>query len=156
VVKGLALVNQKPVFGISSLDALAFSCGPARDRVCAMIDAGRHEVYCARYERFQGILTKCSREAVVSPEAVITEIAHPTLWIGSGALSYRKMIEEKHGESAFFPDPEDHIIRASAVAFLAMAPMPGLPSVVKKDQGAHVLPHYIRDSDARLQAKAKP
>ena len=44
-VKGLAWPLNKPVVGISSLDALAWQCIPAAYPICTLLDARKQEVY---------------------------------------------------------------------------------------------------------------
>ena len=45
--KGLCLALDKPLVEVSTLEAMAFGCGPYNGLICPMIDARRRQVYTA-------------------------------------------------------------------------------------------------------------
>ncbi len=49
-VRGLALAADRPALGVVTLEAMAESLGPAEAERVPMLDAGRGEVYFARYD----------------------------------------------------------------------------------------------------------
>jgi tRNA threonylcarbamoyl adenosine modification protein YeaZ len=50
IVRGLALASGRPARGVSTLEALAEAHGPAERSRMPIIDAGRGELYAARYD----------------------------------------------------------------------------------------------------------
>ena len=150
VVKGMAVVNQTPVVGVSSLDALAYQCGNGINTVYALVDARRKEVYFARYEKKNDQLTKVGEERVGSIALVLADVSGPSLFVGSGALLYRHHILDHCGPDAHFPPNSDHIIRASSVGYLGLKQMQDANSANQSENAANVTPNYIRPSDAEL------
>ena len=150
-IKGLALAVNKPVMGISSLEALAQQSGLESGRICAIIDARRGEVYAAFYQAAPAGVFPESDEVVLPPHNLLMDISHPCLFVGSGAKIYRDVITEKLGNHARFARPARHIIRASTVALLAL----------KRFENGEVgkitelVPQYIRKSDAELNFEKK-
>ena len=145
-IKGLALAVNKPVVGISSLEALAQQSAPEAERVCAIIDARKGEVYAAFYQFTPEGLKPENDEVVLPPDELLMDISKPCVFVGNGAMLYRDVITEKLGDHACFAPQAQHIIRASTVALL------GLKRFENGEVGetAELVPHYIRKSDAEL------
>lgn len=163
-VKGLALAAGKPMVGVSSLEALAWPMSLSDGLVCALLDAGKGEVYSACYrftngqfavdsnlgpDKASGILL--SAEKVIPPQEVLSGITEPCRFVGDGARAYADMIGERLGDKARFPPDGYHVIRASSVARMAF---------VRLKRGAaddidDFIPKYIRKSDAELSLGMK-
>jgi len=138
-IKGLAWSLNKPVVGVSSLDAIAWQCAPSP-----------YPNYC-RY-RFSGDeLKKEGIEQVAPPDRVFGDIHEPCLFVGNGALLYKGKILDELGESAHFAGWNQHSIQASTVAGLSLARF----RHQKTDDVALLVPQYIRKSDAELQLSKK-
>ena len=54
-VKGMALAGRKPMIGVSSLQSLAWPMAAPGGLVCAILDAGKGEVYSASYRFPDGL-----------------------------------------------------------------------------------------------------
>lgn len=122
VARGLALVHDLPVAGVSTLDALASA---AVDAV-PVVDARRSEVF------VPGPVAIAPDDLALEPGA---------LCIGSGAVRYRETLERK---GAVVPGDDDpvHIPHARLHAALAS----GFDSVDA------LLPVYVRAPDAEVRA----
>lgn len=144
VIKGLAYAMGKPALGVSSLDGIAFRFAYSALPVCVMMDARRHEVYCAVYQFKHGKLASKSEERVVSPEEAIWMTNGPAFFAGSGSKAYREIIEQ----TADHPN----IVHELMDSVSATAMLQSLYS--KKDPlnqtGNNLTPSYIRRSDAEL------
>ncbi len=150
-IKGLAFAVDKPVVGISSLEALAWQCAEHTHLICPMLDARKAEVYCATYRFIEGHLEEQSPACAVKPEIFVRQINTPCVFIGSGAQLYRQIIENRLGDLAHYMPPDQDIIRASSVAFLSLKRFKAKDT----ETAANLIPHYIRKSDAELSMAAK-
>jgi tRNA threonylcarbamoyladenosine biosynthesis protein TsaB len=145
-IKGMAYGLNKPVVGISSLDALAWQCADRSYLICPLLDARKGEVYSATYRFKNNILTPKSPEKATAPETAVQKIKEPCVFIGNGAQLYRQNIRTVMGDLAHFAPKSQNIIRASSVAFLSMESFETHDTV----EVADLVPHYIRKSDAEL------
>ena len=150
-VKGLAVARDKPVVGISSLEALASQSVPCPYLVCPFLDARKGEVYFGRYRFNDHTLEKEGVERVLPPEEAVIDIREPCVFLGNGAQLYREVIQAKLGELAYFTSQINNTIRASTVAILGMQRFKKFGT----DDVAGLVPNYIRKSDAELSLAKK-
>ncbi len=148
VVKGLCFALNRPVVGISVLDALAWGLPVTDMPVHALLDARKGEVYAAEYafREKTAVPHRKGEERVLSPEAAIEGVSGPALFVGPGARAYEALIREKLGEKARFAPNHLHFARAAVVAALAN---PLFEKGTLDDVGT-LSPHYIRKSEAEL------
>jgi len=145
-VKGLAVALDKPVVGVSSLDALAQQAAPSSYLVCPLLDARKDEVYFCTYRINHDIFIKEKEEMVMPPDEAIKDIDQPCSFVGSGAQLYREVIQAGLGNMAYFAPQNQNIIRASTVAYLSLEKFES----GETDEVGGLTPHYIRKSDAEL------
>ena len=150
-IKGLAFSLNKPLVGVSSLEALAFQCNPYPYLICPVLDARKQEVYYCRYRSKNGLLVKDGIEQVAPPADALCGIREPCLFAGDGARLYRKLIQAELGELAHFVAGSQHIIRASAVAWLSLSRFKRRET----DDVQVLVPQYIRKSEAELKIRGK-
>jgi len=145
-IKGLSVASEKPVVGVSSLEALALQVSYSRDLICPILDARKGEVYFSRYKFLNGHLKKQTKERVAPPDKAVDDLNESCLFVGNGALLYKEMILEKMGELASIAPMIQNTIRASTIAYLSMAKFEKNDT----DDIEKILPYYIRKSDAEL------
>jgi len=150
-IKGLAYALQKPVAGISSLDALAWQCSETPLLVCALIDARQKEVYSCRYRFIDQQMVKEAGEQVGSPVESVQGIHEPCVFVGNGATLYRDLITAELGDLAIFADNSRNFIRAATIAELGLSRIKQQPTADAK----MLMPQYIRKSDAELKIQGK-
>jgi tRNA threonylcarbamoyladenosine biosynthesis protein TsaB len=145
-IKGLAYALDKPVVGISTLEVLAWQCADRSYLICPLLDARKGEVYCATYRFEDHQLIQKKKECAIAPEAVVEDITEPCVFIGNGALIYRKNIKTVLGNLAHFVPKGQDTIRASSIAFMSMQRFEAKDT----DEASGLVPRYIRKSDAEL------
>jgi tRNA threonylcarbamoyladenosine biosynthesis protein TsaB len=157
-MQGLALANEKPLVGVSALDAIrqavssALSPQPSAlspgDEVAVWMDAQRGQVFSAVY----GARDVVEAALVDKPADILRRWAHarthPRAFAGDGAIAYRDLI------------------RAAIADAVIIEPLPPLAPAIALAAAAHVGEHgasapdairpiYIRRSDAELARDRK-
>lgn len=149
-VKGFAVAGNRPVAGVSTLAALAWQIGPTDHLICPMIDARRKEVYAAWYRWHPDGPAAVSGERVASPEAVLTALDRPCIFVGSGASAYRHRIGERAGHRALFAAGALNATRAATIAMLGARRL----IAGRSDDVERLVPTYLRKSDAEIKGAA--
>jgi tRNA threonylcarbamoyladenosine biosynthesis protein TsaB len=149
-VKGLAFALDKPLLGISTLDALALRCSPER-LICAVLDARKKEVYFCFYRPDrQGIPRRVGGIRAIAPqqlaEEIASEITEPILFVGDAVMVYGQLWQERLGDGFTCAPLPLHSPSAASLGLLAG----------ELFQQKHYLdcaaaaPLYVRASDAEL------
>jgi len=143
--RGLAQSLSVGLLGFSSLAALAGGATPEAERVLAVIDARRGEVFASLYERGpEGRPRALAAPVAVDPAAlgaVIGGDAGSVLAVGDGAVRYREDLERT---GAHVPPRESalHLVSAACGCELAMA----FPQATDE----RLVPDYVRRPDAEI------
>jgi tRNA threonylcarbamoyladenosine biosynthesis protein TsaB len=152
-VKGLALAEQKPLVGVTSLRVLAAGMAGGAGVLVPLLDAHKGEVYTAAYERDEaGELREVLAPFHAAPAAAADLIAAQTsgrLWLaGNGLARYDSVVLEHFGARAARLPPHSDVPRAACLAHEAeLAFRRHGPSDL-----ARLEPLYLRPSDAKLPA----
>ncbi|MCX8036946.1 MAG: tRNA (adenosine(37)-N6)-threonylcarbamoyltransferase complex dimerization subunit type 1 TsaB [Candidatus Sumerlaeia bacterium] len=171
--KGLAVALHIPIVGISTLEALAVRAGRDGRLLCTVLDARRNEVFAAAYfwpqpaDRPKPVLaggvmplssfmdqlaalesrrTSVGKSKIQNPKS---KIASGFLFLGDGALRYRREIEQRLAARAEFAPAHRILPSAEEIAWLGLQRLLGGQS----DDPALLEPVYLRASDARLPAE---
>ncbi|WP_028316350.1 tRNA (adenosine(37)-N6)-threonylcarbamoyltransferase complex dimerization subunit type 1 TsaB [Desulfatibacillum aliphaticivorans] len=144
--KGLASALNIPVYGVSTLYALAKAAQPCNLPVQAAMDARKGQVYAAEFRPSDNGLVQTSPEAAKSPEQWICEVSEQSLFIGDGAALYREFIEAELGGKARFAPEDLNRIDITVVADIAAKAI----KEGKACSAADLKATYIRKSDAKL------
>ena len=146
-IKGLALATGKPVMGISTLEALAFSFPYCPYLICSLIDARQKEVFCAFFKSTpDGKVEMIGEPRHIKPQNLVKELKEPVLLVGNGAMLFKDFFKKHLGPLALFPTPHLHHISPFVLGILAV-------SRFQADQQyspEKIHPLYIRPSDAEL------
>lgn len=143
VTQGLALGVNKPVVGVSTLQALAQSSGA--QRVVCCVDARMREVYQAAYEKQQGEWRAIQAPGVYAPDAVPSLPDAGWHGCGSGFGAYGDVLRARYGAAVSTVDENRHA-RARDIAMLA-APIFARGGGVSAELAA---PFYVRDKVALM------
>jgi len=88
LLKGLVLATSKPFVKIDTLEATALRAMPINNKICAILDAKKKEVYTACFKPSGETLERLTPDRAVTPYQLCEEITEPTVFIGSGLDSY--------------------------------------------------------------------
>lgn len=150
-MKGFAAVTQKPVVGVSSLEALALQVSPTSRLICPMLDARNREVYFSRFYFRDGRLDRLVDDRSAVPDAATEGVEAPCLFVGDGALKYWDLIVERLGAKAALALPCQHILRASSIWHLGVMKFQSDQST----DAAVLVPRYLRQSYAETNKKIR-
>ncbi|MDT8318705.1 MAG: tRNA (adenosine(37)-N6)-threonylcarbamoyltransferase complex dimerization subunit type 1 TsaB [bacterium] len=146
-VKGFALALDKPVAGVSTLEALACNFPFSSLPIMPLFDARRGEIYSAMFRWEEGIIKRLGEDRAASLEDAISKIETKTIFAGEGLVKYGQMIKDRLGDIAVFAPRAAWYVRASNVAALGL-------KRYKVDGGLDIAaftPSYRRKSEAEIQ-----
>lgn len=153
-IKALAHVTNKPVVGISTLDALAFNMPYCEGIVVPMMDARRNRVYTGIYKWENGDFYIIEEPKVLELQElfnILTERNERIVFNGDGSLVYREKIKEELGDNVLFAPALTNMARASSVAQLAMA----RAKEGNIESCFELAPEYITKSQAQREYEKK-
>jgi len=110
-----------PVFGVSSLDALAENLrydGYVGETLCLM-DAQRGECFVGHYRVTEEGVKPLGEPMMLLPSKFQDLIEGQVAVVGPGAVKYEKEIRESLGSMALFPGASSHPPRAFSLAKIA-------------------------------------
>lgn len=141
--KGLAFAGGLRVAAVSTLEALALAAGaPAGARVCAAIDARKHEIYAALFQASAaGTVRRLTSDALWPPAAFAAACDAATIVVGDAAAEY----PDAFAGTVVRPFATHHP-RGEVVAQLGGAQLAAGQHVAL----AALEPAYVRAPDAKL------
>lgn len=148
-IRAFAQAGQKPVVGISTLEALAYNAAAADVVVIPMLDARRDEVFTAAYEFCGNTHSELIAPCVMTVGEITSRFDDKAvIYTGDGMLRHKSDITAN--KAAFAPA---HLceIRAGAVAALAFNKTV-MGEAVKYDL---IAPVYLRKSQAERLYKSE-
>ncbi|MBE6554832.1 MAG: tRNA (adenosine(37)-N6)-threonylcarbamoyltransferase complex dimerization subunit type 1 TsaB [Ruminococcaceae bacterium] len=153
-VKGLAFGKDKPVIGVSTLEALARNLLPATGLICPVMNARRSQVYNALFRADGEQLTRLCADRALSIgelDAELSEINEPFYLVGDGAALTVASLKRVH------PLPTSEIaVEQNAISVAKAAHLLYLAGARTDD--AELKPVYLRLPQAereRLERQAK-
>lgn len=144
-VKGLAAGVDKPVAGVSSLEALAYNVPFFDGIISPILDARRSQVYNSLYKWESGVLRQLAPKRAIAMEDLLKELKGGALFLGDGVLPNREIITRALGDSARFAPEHLMYQRASSVAAAALN--------AQRVSPRELVPYYIRRSQAERDAE---
>lgn len=151
-MQGLAMTLQRPIVGVSALDALALTAlRAAPATTAAWMDASRGEVFHAVYRPVPGLeppWEQTAAPASSAPDAIVTaallDRTQPAQFIGDGARRYAELIR---ATSPLWTVSDETPLLAPALAWLgqrlAAAGHAGPPHALQ--------PLYVRRPDVEIE-----
>lgn len=153
-VKGLAMVYDKPIVAVPTVDALACNYFGASQLICPLLDARRGQVYGGLY-RFteEGLQVLISQTCVALPELLrqVNALGQEVLFLGDGADAYRSRIPELMQVPYRFAPVHLSKQRAGSVGLLAFQ----YAKENKYTTAVEFVPEYLRKSQAEREREAR-
>ena len=147
--KGLAFAAQKPVVGVSTLEAMAGNVAWWDGMVICAMDARRHQVYNAVFEAKDQALTRLAPDRAIGLDELAQEIKTSPLRkivVGDGAeLCYTYLLEQ--GIPCQLAPP--HLVMQNAVSVAFAAEKAAQAGQLQTPQ--ELLPVYLRISQAERE-----
>lgn len=148
--KGFAWGNEIPIYGVSTLEAMALGLGIFEGYVCPVMDARRSQVYNALFYVNQGVLTRQTPDRAIALEDLKEELKglnKPIYLVGDGSiLCYNTLKEEI---PALIAPPEARLHQRAVGVALAALKQP------QPDEPATLAPNYLRLSQAERERNEK-
>ena len=151
--KGFAWGAQLPCYGVSTLEAMAYSLGIWQGYVCPVMDARRSQVYNALFYVNQGQLSRVTPDRAIALEVLqqqLQELEGPIFLVGDGSnLCHSRLA----GNVANLVLPQEHRLhqRATGVALVARK----LALAGESADGCTLTPNYLRLSQAERERLEK-
>jgi tRNA threonylcarbamoyl adenosine modification protein YeaZ len=153
--KGLYAALGADLVVMNSLELLARPLLAAHEAVCPMIDARKSEVYTAIYEQDAGKTDRAGERVRVSADPQAAAPAQflaslqrrPMVFVGSGVVRFRDLIEERFGSDASFAKEPFDQPSTELLCRLGQALRP-----LGDAEVSSLEPFYIRPADAKLNS----
>lgn len=146
VGKILAYSTEKPVCGVSTLEALAYNAKNAPAQICPIINAGAKDtVYAAFFRAENDTINRISEYYVGSIQGLAEMVKEPTVIVGAEAKSYSMLINQALGSSSIGIDAVEDVPKGEAIALLAARRLERGES----DNVLSLTPLYLKESTAR-------
>jgi len=91
-IKGLSVVRNKPVIGISSLDILAKNVEPSERLIVTAVDARRGLIYCSSYKYERGLLRRKSEYSLLNLDEFLKKFRARPVILGDALTLYGNKI----------------------------------------------------------------
>lgn len=149
-IKALAHLFDKPIVGVSSLEALAYNLAH-NNIIVPILDARRDRVYTGIYKWEEGQLKEELGDSIIEIDKLIGILGTYDKFIvnGEGSLVYKDRLEEGLGNKISFASINQNSSRASSICLLARE---------KYERGIYddyysLAPEYMRPSQAERNLK---
>jgi len=147
--KGFAWGGQLPIYGVSTLEAMALGLGVWEGVVCPVMDARRSQVYNALFYVNQGEVTRQCEDRAISLEELKNELKNQSksvFLVGDGSnLCYNTLL--KSVPNLVMPPEHRAHQRAVGVGLAALKRI----AAGDAGDGGSLIPNYLRLSQAERE-----
>ena len=143
--KSLCYAADKPIVGVSTLEAIAYNLRWTAGVVCPILDARRNEIYGAIFE---GDIhwKRRTEDLCLSIDAFLDELdsrissVDTPVFVGDGLATYGDVVQGRLGEKVNFADAIFNVPRGATIARL------GAQRLIQGDSDSYwtLVPNYVR------------
>jgi len=144
-IRGLALGSGRPCLGVGTLDALAEAFGPAESDRVPLLDAGRGEVYGARFDPASSPPVVLAGSWLGPPERAIEGGGAKPVIFGPGAETHRQRLATAGWRGPVRRSPTSVAAATGRLALDRLA--------AGAESGEGMSPVYLRPPDAELKRR---
>ena len=151
--KGFAWASEIPLYGVSTLEAMALQLGVWNGYVLPVMDARRSQVYNAVFHFDAGKMTRCTEDRAISLAELGEEIKNfkePIFLVGDGSILCYNTLKEAVPSLVLPPEHRMHQ-RAAGVGLAALA----MIDRGETGDAAALQPNYLRLSQAERERLAR-
>ena len=152
-IKGLAHSVDKPVLGVSTLEALAFNI-PWANVIIPIMDARRDRVFTGIYSWENRKLSNMMEPTIMEIEELLNFVDsnyEEVTFNGDGTFVFTDKIVKALGNKAYFAPVSQNMARASSVGELALLKW----KAGCRDNYFDLVPDYLRESQAQIEFKKR-
>ena len=151
--KGFAWGREIPLYGVSTLEAMALGLGVYQGYICPVMDARRNQVYNALFYVNRGTVERITPDRAIALEDLKKELKNceeSVFLVGDGSnLCYNSLLEEV--ENLVLPPEHRMHQRAVGVGLAALAQIRRGEST----DATALVPNYLRLSQAEREKLAR-
>jgi tRNA threonylcarbamoyladenosine biosynthesis protein TsaB len=147
-LKGFAISQNKPLVGVSTLEALAHNICAEDVFICPILNGPMEEIYTALYRYHDNAdYEVVLKDQITDIPTLIKHISGPVIFLGDGATRWQGVLLDLLPDYARFATETLHICRASVIASV------GLEKYRKHETEDMIslIPTYLRVSEAELK-----
>ncbi|MBE9503586.1 MAG: tRNA (adenosine(37)-N6)-threonylcarbamoyltransferase complex dimerization subunit type 1 TsaB [Proteobacteria bacterium] len=145
-IKGFAFALEKPIAGVSTIEAMAHNFADTELTITPVLDARRGEFYTADFRWNKLEIERLSEDRAVSPETLTNTDREKTIFVGDGLTKLGKHLKERFGDMAILAPPSESYLKGSVIASLALKKY-GIGETLDP---ASFTPTYLRRSEAEI------
>ena len=144
-IKSICYAVDKPIIGVSTLEAIAYNLRWSNSIVCPLLDARRSETYSAIFEA-NTKWERLSEDLCLPIDAFLDRLKEytspncPINFVGDGLLMYGNVIRETLGERVHLTDAIFNVPRGATIAYLGAQRLQHGES----DSYWTLVPNYVR------------
>jgi tRNA threonylcarbamoyladenosine biosynthesis protein TsaB len=147
-LKGLALRRNKPLVGVSTLEALAHNIWAEDLLICPIMNGPMDEIYTALYRyRVHVGYEMLLKDQITDISTLLRNIDGPVIFVGDGATRWYDILREQLQDRARFAPAHLNVCRPSVVASI------GIEKYHRQeiDDMLSLIPTYLRASEAEIK-----
>ena len=151
--KGFAWGGELPLYGVSTLEAMALGLGVYQGYVCPVMDARRQQVYNALFYVNQGKLERLTPDRAIALEELkesLKNLREPVFLVGDGSILCYNTLQQEVNGLVLPPEHRMHQ-RAAGVGLAAWEQI----SRGEAGDAATLTPNYLRLSQAERERLAR-
>lgn len=147
-LKGFALSRNKPLVGVSTLEALAHNVCTDNRLICPILNGPMDEIYTALYryhphEGYELVL----KDQITNISYLLKYISDPVIFVGDGAVRWQESLREQLHETAVFAPQYLNVCRPSVIAGIGAK---RYQENLTEDM-ISLIPSYLRASEAEIK-----
>ena len=153
-VKGLALIWDKPVIPVPTVDTLAANYADYDGLICPLMDARRGQVYTGLYRFTDGKLTAVVPQVCTMLDDILTkvnELGEHVVFLGDGVPVHRQVIAGKVTVPYTFAPMHRSVQSAASLGYLACTYLREGKTVTATE----LVPEYLRLSQAEREREER-